>query len=260
MPQSFDIIVVGGGHAGTEAAAAAARMGVRVALVSMRRDMIGAMSCNPAIGGLGKGHLVREVDACDGLIARAADHGAIHYRMLNASKGAAVQGRAFEADRRRYPGGDTSAPCWRTDLEIVEGEAASLILEGDDGRRVGGLVLADGRRLSAGAVVLRYRYLSQRSPSFRNAQRCRRPGRGEARVGRLADQLRALALPIARLKTGTPPRSTAAPSTGLLSNVRSPMSTRWTMSSLEPRACRAATFLRDQPNDRRDPCGDSRRA
>ncbi|HEV7385266.1 MAG TPA: FAD-dependent oxidoreductase, partial [Phenylobacterium sp.] len=92
MNQTFDILVVGGGHAGCEAATAAARMGAQVALVSFDRAKIGAMSCNPAIGGLGKGHLVREVDACDGLIARAADSAGIHYRMLNASKGAAVRG------------------------------------------------------------------------------------------------------------------------------------------------------------------------
>ena len=102
VSRHFDIIVVGGGHAGTEAAAAAARMGASVALVSFSREQIGAMSCNPAMGGLGKGHLVREVDAFDGLIARAADHAAIHYRMLNASKGAAVRGPRIQADRRRY--------------------------------------------------------------------------------------------------------------------------------------------------------------
>jgi len=98
----FDVLVVGGGHAGVEAAAVAARMGARVALVSFERDTIGAMSCNPAIGGLGKGHLVREVDAFDGLIARAADEAAIHYRMLNASKGAAVQGPRIQADRKLF--------------------------------------------------------------------------------------------------------------------------------------------------------------
>src|SRR6476620_9836390 len=102
MTQCYDIIVVGGGHAGCEAAAAAARMGASTALVSFAHDGIGAMSCNPAIGGLGKGHLVREVDAFDGLIARAADHAAIHYRMLNASRGAAVRGPRVQADRRRY--------------------------------------------------------------------------------------------------------------------------------------------------------------
>ena len=102
MKTDFDIIVVGGGHAGTEAAAVAARMGVRVALVSFDKSMIGAMSCNPAIGGLGKGHLVREVDAFDGLIARAADDAAIHYRMLNRSKGSAVWGPRVQADRVRF--------------------------------------------------------------------------------------------------------------------------------------------------------------
>ena len=100
--RNFDIIVIGGGHAGVEAAAVAARMGARVALVSFDLSAIGAMSCNPAIGGLGKGHLVREVDACDGLIGRAADRAAIHYRMLNSSKGAAVQGPRVQADRKLY--------------------------------------------------------------------------------------------------------------------------------------------------------------
>src|SRR6188768_3552605 len=102
MRSRFDVIVVGGGHAGCEAAAAAARMGVHVALLSFERSSIGVMSCNPAIGGLGKGHLVREVDAFDGLIAKAADEAAIHYRMLNASKGAAVRGPRIQADRKRY--------------------------------------------------------------------------------------------------------------------------------------------------------------
>ncbi|KRB80782.1 tRNA uridine 5-carboxymethylaminomethyl modification protein [Sphingomonas sp. Root710] len=204
MADSFDVIVVGGGHAGCEAAAAAARMGARVALVSMRRDMIGAMSCNPAIGGLGKGHLVREVDACDGLIARAADRAAIHYRMLNSSKGAAVQGPRVQADRKLYKAAIHDLLAELPMLEIIEGSAERLLI-GNVPRGTQGLVLADGRQLAARAVVLA-------TGTFLNAKLhfgmdCRDGGRvGEAAAVGLADQLRALDLPIARLKTGTPPR------------------------------------------------------
>jgi tRNA uridine 5-carboxymethylaminomethyl modification enzyme len=118
----FDILVIGGGHAGVEAAAVAARMGARVGLVSFARDTIGAMSCNPAIGGLGKGHLVREVDAFDGLIARAADHSAIHYRMLNASKGAAVQGPRIQADRKLFKQSIHQQLAATPNLTVIEGE------------------------------------------------------------------------------------------------------------------------------------------
>ena len=127
MKCDFDIVVVGGGHAGCEAAAAAARMGASVALVSFARAQIGAMSCNPAIGGLGKGHLVREVDAFDGLIARAADRAAIHYRMLNASKGAAVRGPRVQADRKLYRQAVHDLLDMQGGLAIVEGEAESLV-------------------------------------------------------------------------------------------------------------------------------------
>ena len=198
----FDIIVVGGGHAGCEAAAVAARMGARVALVSMSHETIGAMSCNPAIGGLGKGHLVREVDAFDGLIARAADEAAIHYRMLNRSKGAAVQGPRVQADRRRYKAAIHRLIAEQAGLKVVEGVAESLILEGG---RIGGLLLADGRRLGAAAVVLATgTFLNGRlffGPETRSGGRV-----GEASATGMAAQLRALDLPIARLKTGTPPR------------------------------------------------------
>src|SRR6201747_3002368 len=147
----FDVIVVGGGHAGTEAASAAARLGARTALVTHRFVTIGAMSCNPAIGGLGKGHLVREVDALDGLMGRVADAGGIQFRMLNRRKGPAVRGPRAQADRRLYAAAMQAAIVATTNLSVIEGEADELaVSEG----RVTGIRLADGRELSAGAVVI----------------------------------------------------------------------------------------------------------
>ena len=202
VKQDFDIIVVGGGHAGTEAAAAAARMGASVALVSFDRAQIGAMSCNPAMGGLGKGHLIREVDAYDGLIARASDHAAIHYRMLNASKGAAVRGPRIQADRKRYKAAIHELIAAQHGLAVVEGEASALRLEG---RRITGLSLADGRELTAKAVILATGTFLGGKLHFGMTRRA--GGRfGERAATALADQLRALELPLARLKTGTPPR------------------------------------------------------
>uniref|UniRef100_UPI0037837472 FAD-dependent oxidoreductase n=1 Tax=Sphingorhabdus sp. TaxID=1902408 RepID=UPI0037837472 len=154
MTTNFDIIVVGGGHAGTEVAAVAARMGLRVALVSFDKAMIGAMSCNPAIGGLGKGHLVREVDAFDGLIGRAADDAAVHYRMLNASKGAAVQGPRIQADRKLFKASIQSQLAGLANLHIIEGEAAALHFLPNAPTRVAGLVLGDGSIITSAAVVL----------------------------------------------------------------------------------------------------------
>jgi tRNA uridine 5-carboxymethylaminomethyl modification enzyme len=198
----FDILVVGGGHSGCEAAAVAARMGARVGLVSFSREQIGAMSCNPAIGGLGKGHLVREVDAFDGLIARAADEAGIHYRMLNASKGAAVRGPRVQADRRLYKKAVHHLLDGQAGLEIVEGEAAALRL---DGRRVVGLDLADGRALQSTAVVLATgTFLGGKLHFGRTSRAGGRIGEGSATA--LALQLRELGLPMSRLKTGTPPR------------------------------------------------------
>ncbi|HEX4738224.1 MAG TPA: tRNA uridine-5-carboxymethylaminomethyl(34) synthesis enzyme MnmG [Allosphingosinicella sp.] len=202
MNRNFDIVVVGGGHAGCEAAAAAARVGASVALVSFSREQIGAMSCNPAIGGLGKGHLVREVDAFDGLIARASDHAAIHYRLLNASKGAAVRGPRIQADRKLYRQAIHDLLDEQTGLTIVEGEAESLIVSESE---VGGLLLADGRRLTAKAVVLATGTFLGGKLHF-GMTSCAGGRVGERAATALAHQLRALGLPLARLKTGTPPR------------------------------------------------------
>ncbi len=200
--QDFDIIVVGGGHAGVEAAAVAARMGARSALVSFNPATIGAMSCNPAIGGLGKGHLVREVDAFDGLIARAADQAAIHYRMLNRSKGSAVQGPRVQADRRRFRAAIQSMIAAQPNLTVVAGEAASLRI---DNGAITGIDLADGTALRGRAVILcTGTFLGGRL--FRGEERMDGGRIDESAAHKLAEQLRAADLPMARLKTGTPPR------------------------------------------------------
>src|SRR5690606_36721120 len=199
---AFDILVIGGGHAGCEAAAVAARMGARTGLVTFRRDAIGAMSCNPAIGGIGKGHLVREVDAFDGLIARAADAAAIHYRMLNRSKGLAVRGPRIQADRRRYAAAIQAMLARYDRITVVEGEASELVTRNGS---VVGLVLADGTTLTGPAVVLATgTFLGGRI--FRGEERGEGGRVGERAATRLGVQLRALDLPMARLKTGTPAR------------------------------------------------------
>ncbi|WP_447765593.1 tRNA uridine-5-carboxymethylaminomethyl(34) synthesis enzyme MnmG [Sphingopyxis panaciterrae] len=200
----FDVIVVGGGHAGTEAAGVAARLGARVALVSFDPALIGTMSCNPAIGGLGKGHLMREVDALDGWMARAADSAAIHYRMLNASKGAAVQGPRIQADRKLYRDAIQTLLAAEDGIAVIAGEAAALRLSAD-GSRVAGLELGDGTELAAPAVVLATgTFLG--GTLFRGEERMEGGRIGEAGAHKLAGQLRSANLPIARLKTGTPPR------------------------------------------------------
>lgn len=198
----FDVVVIGGGHAGTEAAAAAARRGARTALVIYDRTMLGAMSCNPAIGGIGKGHLVREVDALDGLIGRASDAAAIHYRLLNRSKGPAVQGPRIQADRKRYAMAIQHALTEQQNLTVVQGGAAALDVEQG---RVTGVLLDDGAKLAAHAVVLATgTFLNARM--FRGADTEAGGRIGERAAVTLGDQLRELALPIGRLKTGTPPR------------------------------------------------------
>ncbi|UYY57321.1 tRNA uridine-5-carboxymethylaminomethyl(34) synthesis enzyme MnmG [Sphingomonas sp. S2-65] len=198
----FDVIVIGGGHAGTEAAAASARRGAHTALLSFDLTKVGAMSCNPAIGGLGKGHLVREVDALDGLIARAADAAGIHYRMLNRSKGTAVQGPRVQADRTRYAAAIQGMLARQPGVKLIQGEASALHF---DGERLAGVVLADGSILAAPAVVLATgTFLGGRI--FRGEERLAGGRIDEAAATRLAEQLRALDLPMGRLKTGTPPR------------------------------------------------------
>lgn len=199
---SFDVIVIGGGHAGCEAAAAAARMGATTALVTHRFATVGAMSCNPAIGGLGKGHLVREIDALDGLMGRVADAGGIQFRMLNRRKGPAVRGPRAQADRRLYAAAMQAAIRETEGLSVIEGEADELIVS--DGR-VTGLRLADGRTLRAGAVVVTtgtfLRGLIHLGEKNWPAGRV-----DEAPAMGLSKSFEAAGFTLGRLKTGTPPR------------------------------------------------------
>lgn len=198
----FDIIVIGGGHAGVEAAAAGARMGLDIALVTFDPAQIGAMSCNPAIGGLGKGHLVREVDALDGVIARAADDAAIHYRMLNRSKGSAVWGPRVQADRRLFRASVQRQLAAYTGVTVVPGEAAALVLKGGGLR---GVRLATEEVLEAPrAILCTGTFLG--GVLFRGEERIVGGRIGEQAAKMLAAQLRDAGLPMARLKTGTPPR------------------------------------------------------
>ncbi|EDL49814.1 tRNA uridine-5-carboxymethylaminomethyl(34) synthesis enzyme MnmG [Erythrobacter sp. SD-21] len=236
--RNFDIIVVGGGHAGVEAACVAARMGAATALVSFDLTKIGAMSCNPAIGGLGKGHLVREVDALDGVIGRAADAAAIHYRMLNRSKGSAVWGPRVQADRALFHRAVQGNVKSQESLELVEGEAASLVLEGG---RVTGLALADGSALSAPAVILcTGTFLG--GTLFRGEERFEggRIGEDAARV--LASQLREADLPMARLKTGTPPRLDGKTIDWAVLEEQPSDGEAWTMSSLSTQRMNPQVF------------------
>lgn len=201
---SFDVIVVGGGHAGTEAASAAARMGARTGLATHRFDTIGEMSCNPAIGGLGKGHLVREVDAMDGLIGRVADQAGIQFRLLNRSKGPAVHGPRTQADRKLYRQAMQAEITDHDNLTVVEAAVEDLLVESGT---VVGIITADGTEIRAGSVVLT-------TGTFLNGlihigdERIPAGRVGDQPALKLSERLYALGLRLGRLKTGTPPRLT----------------------------------------------------
>src|SRR5580700_10583803 len=202
MRERFDVLVIGGGHAGCEAAAAAARMGAETALITHRFNTIGAMSCNPAIGGLGKGHLVREIDALDGLMGVVADAGGIQFRVLNRRKGPAVRGPRAQADRKLYAAAMQAAIRAIGNLAVIEVEAEDLAIERG---RVAAVRLKEGTLLRAGAVVLTTGTFLRGLIHIGELQRP--AGRvGEAPSMGLSLTLERLGFVLGRLKTGTPPR------------------------------------------------------
>ena len=200
---NYDVVVIGGGHAGCEAASAAARVGARTLLLTHKRATIGEMSCNPAIGGLGKGHLVREIDALDGVMGRAIDRAGIQFRVLNRSKGPAVRGPRAQADRKLYRRAVAELLAETANLDIAEGAAEDLRLDHDG--RVCGVVLGDGRQVTAARVVLT-------TGTFLNGlihigdEKIPAGRVGEAPSHGLAQTLARKGFALGRLKTGTPPR------------------------------------------------------
>ncbi len=203
MKNSYDVIVVGGGHAGCEAAAASARAGAKTALLTHKRDTVGIMSCNPAIGGLGKGHLVREIDALDGVMGRVIDQAGIQFRMLNASRGPAVRGPRAQADRKLYRQNMQEILGGYPNLEIIEGAADDLLLTADG--KIRGLKTLTGDEYGCAAVVLTTGTFL-RGVMHRGEEKTTGGRVGAAPTIGLAETLERLGFPLGRLKTGTPPR------------------------------------------------------
>jgi len=236
----FDVLVVGGGHAGTEAAHAAARRGARVALVTLKTSAIGVMSCNPAIGGLGKGHLVREIDALDGLMGKAADLAGIQFRLLNRSKGPAVQGPRAQMDRGLYRAAIQSMISDHPWITVIEGEVVDFVLQG---QRVGGVLLASGDRLTASATVLTTGTFLRGTIHIGTERRS--GGRmGEDSADRLSARFADFGVSLGRLKTGTPPRLDSA-------------SINWTVLDMQAGDDQPEmlSFLSDAPAARQISCG-----
>lgn len=237
---AFDVVVIGGGHAGVEAAAAAARANAKVALVTLSWAGIGVMSCNPAIGGLGKGHLVREIDAMGGVMALAADRSGIQFRLLNRRKGPAVRGPRTQSDRKLYQAAIHDAVMAQPGLSVIEGEVADLMVEQD---HVTGVVLSDGAMINARSVVLTTGTFLRGVIHIGDVSK---PGgrMGEQPSVRLAERLDDLDLPMGRLKTGTPPRLRSS-------------SIDWTQLDMQPADDEPAmfSFLSSGPTVRQIACG-----
>ncbi len=236
----FDVIVVGGGHAGADAAHAAARMGAQTALVTLKKAGIGVMSCNPAIGGLGKGHLVREIDALDGLMGRVADKAGIQFRLLNRRKGPAVQGPRAQADRNIYRDSMRAEIEVTENLSVVEGEVVDFLMQGD---AVCGVRLVDGSEMSSHAVVLTTGTFLRGVIHIGDVSR---PG---GRIGddasiKLAQRMDNFGLSLGRLKTGTPPRLSSK-------------TINWDVLEMQPGDDEPAmfSFLNKSPSARQISCG-----